>query len=144
MCLKGQSSTMDSCSGCQECVAVETLLSIGQSPRSPSSSCSSSTASSPRAFHSQNYTTLLPGRHTPVWHPVPTMTPPPSEAGSMSPPQSEDSCDMFDSPTPLPPPPAPPKKTSRLAQVSRLFYGDLWGLKKKELMKDMFYTFLHP
>ncbi len=100
MCNKGNKCATEDCESCQDCMAAETLLAIGQA--SPSK---------------DNHTSLIPASSIPalpqpeaevLWLAPPT--PPPSEPGSMSPHQSEDSCDgmMFE----------PPKKTSKLAQVS--------------------------
>ena len=118
---------VEPCASCQECVAVETLLSIGQGSSSPTDVHLS-------PYQPQSQWTVPVSREGSavvkergsklVWHPVPTLTPPPqsltpppSEAGSMSPPQSEDSCDMFETSSATQQ--THFKKTSRLAQVRK-------------------------
>ena len=107
------------CSGCQECVAVECLLSMGQgSPKKHQTA--------PVAVEMQPNAKVM----EPFWsqgvHPP---TPPPSESGSLSPPQSEDSWDSNDTPrtvvalkenVDIKQPSITLKRKSRLAQVRDL------------------------
>ena len=99
MCLKREENG-EACQDCRQRVAIESLLTIGQSRTSCTLACS------PLNDENSSQSWQNPG----------TLTPPPSEAGSLSPPQlqSDDSCDLFgpNGFTSL-----PKSKTSKLAQV---------------------------
>lgn len=76
------SGPSSACPGCQECVAIEGLLTMGRG-----SPCQRSTKGMTED--------LMVGHKDALWSQP--LTPPPSEAGSMSPPQScEDSWDCSD------------------------------------------------
>ena len=104
MCLKREENGQ-ACHACRQRVAIESLLTIGQSRTSCTLACSplSDNENSNQSWQSPEAETL---------------TPPPSEAGSLSPSQlqNDDSSDLFgpNGFTSL------PKKTSKLAQVTKI------------------------
>ena len=101
MCLNHDSDGR-SCSRCQECAAVETLLSFSQ-------------ATAGQKVKSRKRSLTADKHNTAVLSEVCPPTPPPSDAGSLSPlSQTEDSCEACDM---IQETVAPPKKTSKLAQV---------------------------
>ncbi len=110
MCLNKKGD--GSCEDCRQRVAVESLLTIGQSQ-----SCSGTTSTTPGTTQTNPAETENSNSNV-SWQVGGLLTPPPSEAGSLSPPQvqSDDSSDLFATThfNPL------SRKTSKLAQVLQL------------------------
>ncbi|KAK2155238.1 hypothetical protein LSH36_245g01043 [Paralvinella palmiformis] len=103
MCLNHDSDGQ-SCSGCEECAAVETLLSFSQ------------TKTITQQLESQTSSCRDRKRTAAVLSDICPPTPPPSDAGSLSPlSQTDDSCEACDMMQEVASP--PPKKTSKLAQL---------------------------
>ncbi len=109
MCLKKENG--DACQACRQRVAVESLLIIGQSRTKCTAACGPASADTEQSgpAWTPNSGDIAP--------PDSVLTPPPSEAGSLSPPQSDDSCDLY-GPNINNSAQAPvTKNTSKLAQV---------------------------
>ena len=128
MCLNHDSHEVK-CSGCEECAAVETLLSFSRaSGRKMSARRVAPATKRPVPSETLRKPSILRDVVCPptsvmrdVVCPTPSVlrdvvcppTPPPSDPGSMSPLQIDDSCESFDMIQHY----EPPRKSSRLVQV---------------------------
>ena len=132
MCLNHDSDGQ-SCSGCEECAAVETLLSFSQ------------TKTTTQQLESQTSSCRDRKRTAAVLSDICPPTPPPSDAGSLSPlSQTDDSCEACDMMQEVASP--PPKKTSKLAQVRFISLQSLlnvFGAKWSRSVLDVQWRFFN-